>query len=247
MFISRNRQILPVGTQFIPLIRTVNYIKWAGRPGEGRMEFSTSDENDPRITKINGLAFIQDPRTGETKPPLVTKYVNFYCLTNGYPDEPLILSFYRTSDPIGRRFTQDVFKATKCGHLPLRALVYQFGAPTVKRDKGQEWVQFNPQPAGFAPPQAEEKINKMYEFAESLKQASTGAEFQQLREEDEGDDEPAETHTKGAVTVDTGAKLIDAKPVAQTVVAPPAPPAPAAATPTPAVMQPSQAPAIAMW
>jgi hypothetical protein len=242
MFISRNRQVLPVGTQFIPLLRTVNYIKWAGRPGEGRMEFSTSDENDPRIAKISGLTFTQDPRTGETKPPLVTQYVNFYCLVNGYADEPLILSFYRTSAPIGRRLTQDTFKASKCGHIPLRALLYQFGAPTVKREKGQEWVQFNPLPCGFAPAAAEERINKMYDFAESLKQASTGAEFQSLREEEDNTETAPE---KGAVAVDTGARLIDA------VVAPAAPTAPAVAAPpvpAPVPMTPQPAaPAVSIW
>lgn len=191
MFDSRSRKIIPVGTLIIPLLRTVRYIKWIGRPGEGRMEFTTDNENDPRIKACNGLQFTTDPRTQKQLPPLVTEYTNFYVACREIA-EPVLLSFARTSVPIGRRWTQDLIKATK-GRLPLRCLTFKLGQPSVKRDASNEWYQFNIEPAGFTDAAAMKKVDELHEAALAMHAASTGAEFTQI---DEDEDDPAETFTK---------------------------------------------------
>lgn len=172
MFLSRDHHIILPGTRFIPLMRRVSYIKWIGKPGEGRMEFQTDDANDPRILACDGLAFRKNERTGVTDAPIVTEYTNFYIWLQTFPDEPVLLSYHRTSVKNGRKLTQDVTRATKMGKAPLCSLVYQFEAPRMKMEGTQEWPQFAVSPSGFTPEAALEAAMKMREIAEELSKAS---------------------------------------------------------------------------
>jgi len=235
MFLSRDHKIIPPGTPFIPLIRKVTYIYWEGRPGNGRMIFSTDDANDPRIVKIKGLEFRKDERTGKQSPPLVTRYTNYYIITPFNPDEPVVMSFYRTSLTIGRRFTQDLIRATHGGDLPLYALTYTLGVPFVKRDGQNEWPQLNIEPCGFTDPKIIDKAKKGAEAAHFLAQTFGATEAASL---DEGLDEEA------------GVETLDAQPVQATPApAPAAPPVtPAAPAQTPPQAPPIQAqPTKALW
>jgi hypothetical protein len=189
MFLSRDRKVIPIGTPVIPLLRTVRYIKWNGRPGEGKMEFSTDNPNDARIKACDGLAWKQDQRTGKTLKPLVTEYCNFYVLCRECPDEPLLLSFSRTSASLGRKLTQDIIKATRGNKMPMRGLVYTLQTPRIERDAANEWYQINVVAGGFAPAEAESRANEMFELACALRDASTGAEFASI-DADDGDSSP---------------------------------------------------------
>lgn len=210
MFLSRTHNPIPIGTPFIPLCRRVTYIKWIGRPGEGRMAFMATKKDDPRIVEINGLEFPTDPETKKLMPPPVTQYINYYVMVKGLTDEPAVLSFYRTSYPIGKRFTQDLFTATKGGTLPMYAFQYKFGAPIMKRDGENEHPQFVLQPAGCTEEKAIKHAEKLFELAQAFASSSTGAEFTML------DDEPAETPGTGTL------KQVHAAPVVQSPAPPPA-------------------------
>jgi hypothetical protein len=182
MFVSRDRSIILSGTPFIPLYRKVSYIRWLGKPGDGKMDFATDREDDPRIRKIDGLSFRKNPQTGESEPPLVTTYVNFYLWSKAFEAEPLILSFYRTGTQVGRRLTQDLFRATKGAKLPLYSLMFKFGEPTITRDGQLEWYQFNVVPNGYTPEKLMPKAAEMFDLAKTLATASTGVEFSALED-----------------------------------------------------------------
>lgn len=181
IFTSREHKVIPVGSKFVPLLRSVRYIRWIGRPGDGRMEFQTHDPRDPRIAKIDGLAFRNDPNSGRTLPPLVTKYINFYVMTQ-VSDEPLVLSFYRTSEPVGKRFTQDLWRATKGYKAPIRCLQFIFEQPRIVRDGANSWPQFKFCPAGFVTEEIMKKADLLHETAMALDKAAQGSEFGSLDE-----------------------------------------------------------------
>jgi len=183
MFLSRDHQVLPIGTPIILLLRTIKYIYWIGRPGDGRMEFQTDNKQDQRICKINGLEFLKDERTGKPKAPLVTTYYNFYCVTPYNLEEPSILSFYRKSMPLGKKLIQDLARLTRMGQLPMYLWLYKLGKPGIAVDGQNTWPQFNLEPAGATDPNILEKIEKVHGVAELFAQASTGAEMGQLEEE----------------------------------------------------------------
>lgn len=230
MFISRDRTNIPPGTPFIPLYRKVTYIRWLGRPGDGRMDFSTDRENDPRIVKIDGLSFKKNARTGETEPPLVTTYYNFYVWSKICESEPLILSFYRTGTKLGRKFTQDLFRATKAAKLPLYSTLFTLGQPTIERDGAQEWYQFAIQPAGFTPEKLLAKAAEMFDLAKTLANASSGMEFSSLE-----DSEASNTSTPTGPAIDATASILEPAPTAA---------APATNAPVPQQQQQAAAPAV---
>lgn len=182
MVLSRDNVVVPPKTKFIPLLRRSTYIKWVGKPGEGKMEFATTDPNDKRILACNGLEFLEDPRNpGKKQAPLVTEYVNFYVWTNltvnGAPmEEPVILSFYRTSIKAGRKLIQDILRATKGGRMPMYTCVFELQNPTIVRDGMQEWPQFAFTGAGFIPDGPDgflPKVQKMHEMAEMFSQTAS--------------------------------------------------------------------------
>ena len=112
MFLSKTGTVIQPGTKFVPLLKTLRYIYWKGRPGDGELVFMTDDRDDPRIKAIDGLAFRKE--NGETKAPLVTTYMNFYCwITDSQlPDIPVLISFKRTGFPDGRKVLRDLRVAT---------------------------------------------------------------------------------------------------------------------------------------
>jgi hypothetical protein len=194
MFLSRDGKIIPPNTHFIPLIRTVKYIKWIGKPGQdGRIDFTTDNEDDERIKSINGLSFRKDPNSGENLAPLVTKYINFYIMIQGV-ELPILLSFKRTAIPDGKWLTSNIIMATDGNRLKPFTLVYRFNAPKVVRDGEQDWFGFSMTPAGFTPPEAIDKAAKMYELARALSALTTPAEF-------EGEEAPAETKAAASMPV----------------------------------------------
>lgn len=189
LYASKDVMLLPVGSLFVPLIRRVRYIKWIGRPGDGQMEFQTSDKNDPRILKIRGLDFIKDVNTGKVQPPQVTKYVNFYVMTQ-FCDEPLILSFKRTSEPVGKGLTQAIARATKGMKIPMRCLRFKFETPKFIIDGAYNWHQFNYSSFGINDVSIIKKADEMYEVACSLDAAARGDEFE------DGGSEPKQPEMK---------------------------------------------------
>lgn len=176
MFISGSHRIIAPDTEFIPLIRTVSYIHWEGRPGDGRILFMANDKNDPRILKIDGLTFKKDPNTGDTIPPPVTTYVNFWILTKFNMEEPIILSFYRTALPLGRDLTRNVMRATKGNKLPLFALKYKLKEPRIVVDGDNRWPQFVIESAGY--------VDKPDLAAHAEKLAKTAAELNNMSREE---------------------------------------------------------------
>lgn len=173
MFLSRDAKIITPDTPFIPLLRSVKYIKWKGKqPGEG-MDFMTDDENDPRIKAINGLAFIKDPQTGDNIAPPVTKYVSFYIMIAGC-DLPVLMSFKRTSMPEGRWLTQSCVMGTGGNMMPFFTLCFKFNQPKTIRDGNNDWYALSMNPNGKTPPQIIEKAEKMATMAEALNDLVTG-------------------------------------------------------------------------
>lgn len=219
MFISRDRTLVPEGTPFIPLCRSVTYIKWEGRPGDGHMEFSTRDPEDKRIKAIKGLDFTKDPRTGKNLAPLVTTYVNFYVMLKGC-EEPLLLSFHRTSIPIGRKLTQELFRSTKNNRLKLFTTLFTLNKPIPKRDGSNEWHQFNPVFAMYTPPEAIEAAERMYDLAIALRDASSGAEFTTIEDEPEDDDAPSTIQAEARVIHTPAPQQLQTPPPMQNVTPP---------------------------
>lgn len=174
MFLSDTHQIVPVGTPFIVLCRRVSYIKWIGRPNDGKMEFTTLDPNDRRIKACDGLAFRKDPNNPAiTLPPLVTTYYNFYVLTPLNMMTPYVLSFYRTSMPRGRELVRAIFTGTNGNKAKPYVLKFKFGTPHWEQDGDQSWPQFTFQADGV-PAEPTLKIAKeMYPVAHMM--ASAGA------------------------------------------------------------------------
>lgn len=173
MFLSRDGKIVTPGTPFIPLLRSVKYIKWKGKqPGEG-MDFMTDDENDARIQRIDGLAFLKDPQTGDTIAPLVTKYVSFYIMVAGC-ELPVLMSFKRTSMPEGRWLTQNCVMGTGGNMMPFFTLCFKFNIPKTIRDGSNDWWALSMAPNGKTPPEVCEKAERMARMAEALNELVTG-------------------------------------------------------------------------
>lgn len=101
---SITQEILPM--EFIPIIKTVNFIRWNGRKvtdanydpayKPGQMIFSTRNRRDARV--VDGKNFGPN---GEL--PLITKYIEFLCLFKG-SQYPVLLSFSKTSARAGADF-----------------------------------------------------------------------------------------------------------------------------------------------
>lgn len=175
MFLSREAMVLPPGTAFIPLLRTVKYIKWIGRPGEGQMAFQTDDQNDSRIG--DGLQFKKDPQTGMNKAPEVTKYINFYVMVQGF-NQPVLLSFKRTSTPEGRWLFNAIMMSSLSKNLPMFTSAFILKDPRTVIDGQDEWYTLAMQPAGLVGPESIAKAEAMYETAQTYARISTGAELE---------------------------------------------------------------------
>lgn len=240
MFLSRDRTVVPPGSAFIPLLRSVRYIKWRGRPGDGAMEFTTTDKNDPRIVACRGLEWIKDERTNTQLKPLVTTYVNFWIALQTCPEEPVMISFSRTSLPLGRKLTQNLMRSTK-GSLPLLAFMFKLETPTEESDSVNIWSHFNLQPSGYTPETALPHAEKLFEAAKALQALSTGNEFSVL-DNDNGDDAPeapAPQHPQSASpanVLNANSSVVNTAPVGPPAqAAAPAPVQRAAAAPAPTV------------
>lgn len=247
MFLSRSGQVIPVGTSFIPLYRSVRYISWEGRPGQGRMLFSTTDKNDTRIKEfmkdpqtgrwVNGLDFPKDAH-GKTMAPPVTTYINIYVMLP-ICAWPCLLSFKRTSTPAGHQFSSDLFMATTTpqGRIPMHSLMFKLQEPKTIDDAGKPYYHFTWKAAGYTTdPAVFAKAAEMSQTAEAI---NSIASEQDLEGEDS---EPAHETLKAATpaTITVQAPPVQAQPVVQA--APAAPVAPV----TPVVIPPMPQPTIAV-
>lgn len=179
MFLSREAKVIPAGTAFVPLLRTVKYIKWIGRPGEGQMAFQTEDPNDPRIG--DGLQFKKDPQTGMNKAPEVTKYVNFYVMLQGF-EQPVLLSFKRTSTPEGRWLFNAIMMSSLSKNLPMFTSAFLLKEPRTVVDGQDDWYTFAMQPAGLVAEESIAKAAAMFETAQTYANISTGSELEDAGE-----------------------------------------------------------------
>jgi hypothetical protein len=172
MFLSRDGTLIPAGAKFAILYRDIAYIKWIGKPGDGHMDFMTKDDRDPRILAIDGLSFKKDKNTGQSTPPEVITYVNFYVMVKG-SDLPAILSFKRTGIPEGRRLTQDMLVATNSGELPPWTLMFSLEAPRLEIDGALRWYHFVIKAAGHLPEAFLTKAEEMAAFAKNMAEFAT--------------------------------------------------------------------------
>lgn len=225
MFLSKEGKIIQPGTYFVPLIRTVKYIHWIGPKGQGRIDFMCDRPDDPRIVKIDGLAFKEDPHDGARKAPIVTKYINFYVLIPGQ-ELPVLMSFKRTSIPDGRWLTNSTRMATIANKVHMYGLLYKFGQAKKVVDGNNDWFALTFQPAGITPEEGIEKAAKMAAFAKDLAQLASAKDYEAMEHGDEG----GETITAQATVVSTG-------PVAPA--APAAPPMPPPVQQQPVQVQPA--------
>jgi hypothetical protein len=228
MFLSRSGQIIPVGTAFIPLRRATRYILWEGKPGDGRMVFSTQDPKDPQITSINGLTWKKDANTGKPIPPSVTEYVSFYIMLPQY-DYPVILSFKRKGMAEGRQLTQMLMEATQFSTIPQRSFMFVLNAPRETREGQFMWFNHTIQAAGFTPPSAIEKASKLSELAAAIDQATSDLDLVEGGREDA---EPPKTVQGSVVTEQATASTVSTaqRPAPQAQGAPAPQAAPGAAT-----------------
>ena len=172
MLLSRQKKILPVGTIFVPLLRSTRYIKWEGRPGDGRMIDVCESANDPKIQRDNGLAWIRD-EAGDLVPPSWTKYVNFWCITPHNPQEPAILSFYRTSLPVAKRLTSELLRLTNVWSLPLFLFKFEFRTPRWAQKGNNSWPQIEFAYQGPVKQEGLTKTENAYKIAQALFQATS--------------------------------------------------------------------------
>lgn len=177
IILSHNKKVLAPGTVVVPLLRRVVYIKWeGGEPGTRMLGFATR-EDDPKITAENGLEFKPNPQNPkESLKPAWDTYINFYVLCEAYMEQPVVLSFYRTSLKTGRAFTQEIFQATRGMKLPLYCLKYKLGMKEVEAD-GRRWPTLTLTPDGMISEAGLPIATKMYESAQFLANASNSAEF----------------------------------------------------------------------
>jgi hypothetical protein len=226
--LSQNSKPIPNETEFVPLLRTVTFIKFRGNKPSDGIEFITKDKNDPRILQCHGLDFRKDPNTGNPLPPLVTKFVNFYVITQYNPEEPAILSFFRASTKLGSALTKQIVQATKNFYFPMYTVKYKLKQPKLATGGGNTWYQIQYEPAGRVDPKSLPALQKVYDLACAIEAASTGEEFQET-----SDLEPAEEHEQ-----ETAVPQAAAAPAAQA----PSSPTPAAPAPPITVVSPTPTP-----
>lgn len=242
MFLSRDGKVIPPGTPFVPLLRNTRYILWEGKPGQGRMVFSTQNPKDPQILAIRGLEWSKDPNTGNPIAPKVTTYVSFFVMVMGH-DQPVVLSFKRTGMNEGRLMTQVLMEATNFGTIPMYSLQFILKEPRSDTDGQHNWWLYNIAPAGYTDARVLPKAQQMSMLAEALAQATSDAEFA-----DEGDAEAPSTPPSASSNL-TPAPTLPTPPGGAPVVTPPAAtqpvssalapaPAPAPAPATPALVTP---------
>lgn len=233
MFLSRDGTLVPDGTKFAILYRDLAYIKWIGKPGDGHMEFMTKDERDPRILAIDGLAFKKDKNTGQSTPPEVITYVNFYVMIKG-SELPAILSFKRTGIPEGRRLTQDMLVATNGGEIPPWTLMFSLETPRLEIDGLMRWYHFSIKAAGHLP---EAFLAKAESLANVAKNMAEFASEKLYAEAEDSVGAKAKAVEGSVVTAPASAPATSATTVAAPITAPAAVPAippttaPAAAAP----------------
>lgn len=202
MFLSRDAKVIAPETAFIPLWRSMRYIYWDGKPGDGKLVFMTDSKDDPRIKEIDGLAFKRNPATGKNTPPLVTTFINFYIMIQGI-EVPCVLSFKRTSMPAGRRLTQDLIMCTKSGTLPLFAFKFKLMAPVQVVDGNLAWHNPVIVADGMTPEEAIDKAAKMAELAKNLAAAATVDQFVESEDDHSHSDQLKNVTPPVAPTVPT--------------------------------------------
>jgi hypothetical protein len=182
MFLSNDRKIVPVNTPIYPLYRTVRYIRWQGKPGDrdSKIVAITGNREDPRILAERGLEF-KEGRDGKTTAPLWTTYTNVYVAIP-YANEPVVISFYRTSTTVGRNWTRALLRATQSFSLPLYTTKWLLGQPKIETDGKNHWAQIHIVPAGFTEVDRLKKLEALAEDAKFLVEASTGADFLNLED-----------------------------------------------------------------
>jgi hypothetical protein len=198
MFLSRDGSIIPAGTPFVILMRDCTYIKWEGRPGDGRMVFLTKDPQDPRIVEIDGLAFKKNPQTGETVSPEVTQYVNFYIMLAGHADMPTLLSFKRTGIPDARRLTQDLLVAMQAGELPMYSFMHKLRAPKEKQDGNLFWHLIAWEPSGFIPENYLPKAERLANMSREMINFQGDRIIQEIEKLDDQNMQPARVEARPA-------------------------------------------------
>lgn len=172
MILSRTQSILPVGTRIIPLLRKTRYIKWEGEPGKGNMVDSCEHANDPKITRENGLKF-ERSEEGEIVPPGWTKYVNFWFISQYNQEEPAILSFYRTSLKVAKKWTGELMRLTKGWSLPLFLFRYRLTEATWADGPKGKWPQFTVVLDSPTPEEQLPMVEKAYSVAQELYHATS--------------------------------------------------------------------------
>jgi hypothetical protein len=229
-FLDKSGVVIPEGTDFIPLLRSVTYIKFKSKNTRDGMDFLTKDRNDRRIRACRGLEWTE--KDGERIPPLVTKFVNFYVATVYNLNEPAILSFHKTSTKLGQQLTRDIATATKGGKLPEYVCKFKLSKTAVEHDGGNDWYQLRYQPNGFIQEQSIAPLKRLYEMAQSFEQASRGVgvtEEGAVLTSDEDAPEPKRGTTTIIEVPSTAAQAPQALPVQppapapQTIITPPAP------------------------
>jgi len=176
MFLSRDHAIIPPDTTIVLLLRTKRFIKWEGKPGEGKVVATANERTDPQIVNENGLAFGSNKNTGETIKPAWTEYTNFY-LAMQQCKEPVMLSFYRTSLPEGRKLTQTLMRASSGFKLPPYVLKFKLRTPTTETRGMNTWPKMNVQPDGFVAEELLGHLKKLFNAACIMHTASTGSEY----------------------------------------------------------------------
>lgn len=251
MFLSRDTSVVPVNSRFVPLLRHVTFIKWEGRDTSNkRIEFSTNDRNDRRIAACDGLSFKKDERTGKLIAPLVTEYINYYVMLSGVPDEPVLISFKRTSVGVGRKLTQDLLRCTKYGMVPMHAFMFTLNAPINRTAGTQAWAELSYSPAGTVDDAIFAKAEKMFELAQMLADTTSAEALEDVDTEPSEDAAPAQPAQQQAQITLNVAPTVVHQPTSQqplinvtpTVVNPPTPQQQQAAPMGPAPIVPSSLP-----
>jgi hypothetical protein len=248
MFLSRDRKVIPIDTPVFPLLRTIKFLRWEGRPGEGKLIGTADRRDDERILREDGLQFRRDAN-GKTLPPLWTEYINIYVACRECKGEPIVISFYRTSRPVGRKWVQLLLRATLGFSLPLYSHKYKLGSPCLERSGDQTWYQLVIKPDGFTPEEFLPRLKSLYQDAVAMNQASQGTEYLNL----EAGAAPEPEEAPNMFATEKTNDLPDFIDVAATPVAPapalaPAPVKPSTPAPTPApAPAPTPAPVVEMW
>jgi hypothetical protein len=143
MFLSETGIIVPPNTPFMILRRERIYYKFKNRnPLSGKgVEFVTKDPMDPRIVKIRGLDFQDDPNEpGKKVAPTVTEFLNHYILLpKTFSTEPVLLSFKRTSLPAGRKLFKKLSRILQDRHVPIYGALFILRQPIIDKYSNYEF------------------------------------------------------------------------------------------------------------